>query len=527
MEDRTPPTTETENYSLRSATVLRELEVRAQAALAASRDHTARLEEEITRQLEELAAALLDQAEAETVESVEVASVREEAAKLRAELEQSRVDWNIERAILESDRDELAQQVAKLKKDNQQSSATDAALTAERDELAEKAAIIATKCDGLIEELAQLKSELEDRSQQSAAAEAERDDLAQQLAELKTERETSVQRAASLEAAQRATKDEWQSQLKDFEGKLADQGAAWNSQRTAWASERQTLQEERDELQQKFELALEDVQRYRSRATDLEQDLARRPEASQADSAELVALRAERDALADRVEELENQPAAAVDDSNEQQMDDLRRRFELAVEDVRELKTKNAQLEAQVASAGKKSHTPADSGSMDWESQKRRLLASLEDEGNADDEPARRKERLTIENTIEMTDSVIAEKDSEIAALKARLTASAEASHVESHAAHTAQLNELLDADEVIAEHRKRIADLEREMDATLRAAELEISIERAKLARQKAELEDMRAEIDTRRSELGGGGDTTGAPRRRWLSKLGLSGEE
>ena len=76
--------------------------------------------------------------------------------------------------------------------------------------------------------------------------------------------------------------------------------------------------------------------------------LARRPEASQTDSAELVALRAERDALAERIEQLERQPVAQVDADTEQQISDLRRRFELAVEDVRELKTKNAKLEAKL-----------------------------------------------------------------------------------------------------------------------------------------------------------------------------------
>ena len=59
---------------------------------------------------------------------------------------------------------------------------------------------------------------------------------------------------------------------------------------------RDKLESERDELQQKFELALEDVQRYRGRVADLEQELARRPEATETD---------------------------------------LRRRLELAVEDVR------------------------------------------------------------------------------------------------------------------------------------------------------------------------------------------------
>ena len=119
---------------------------------------------------------------------------------------------------------------------------------------------------------------------------------------------------------------------------------------------------------------------------------------------------------------------------------------------------------------------------MDWESQKRRLLASLADSTEDEDNPLPQKERAAIENTIEMTDAVVAEKDREIEQLKARLSASDERESDRTAEKQDEQLNQLLDADEVIAEHRKRIAKLEQEMDATLRAAELELSVERAKM---------------------------------------------
>ena len=157
---------------------------------------------------------------------------------------------------------------------------------------------------------------------------------------------------------------------------------------------------------------------------ELEQDLARRPESNQADSAELVALRAERDALAARVEELEQRPAAQIDPNVEQQLSDLQRRFELAVEDLREYKTKNAKLESQLAAAGSQSRTIIpDAGGNDWESQKRRLLASLEESADAPETPVEKQQRITIEGTIEMTDAVVAEKDRQIAELQSQLAA--------------------------------------------------------------------------------------------------------
>jgi hypothetical protein len=93
-------------------------------------------------------------------------------------------------------------------------------------------------------------------------------------------------------------------------------------------------------------------------------------------------------------------------------------------------------------------------------------------------------------------------------------------------------MRELVDADEVIVEHRARIAQLEQDMQDKLRAAELEISVERAKIARDTAQLADLKAELESQRAS----GEVPGAPmaaggvqqpKRRWLSKLGLSGDE
>jgi chromosome segregation ATPase len=391
----------------------------------------------------------------------------------------------------------------------------------------------AAELDRTRSEIARLDTELEESraawNAERATLEAARDELADRVAMLAAERDELLQRVDTFQAEQGTTKEEWRTQLAEFEEKLTQQQSAWSEQRSAWSRQQEKLESERDELHQKFELALEDVQRFRSRVAELEQELSRRPEANETDSAELVALRAERDALAEQVEQLEGQAAAPIDASSEQQMADLQRRFELAVEDLRELKTTNAQLESRLASAVPRPAATADSGSMDWESQKRRLLASLQDDGDVQDEPQRQDERLTIENTIEMTDAVVAEKDSQIAALKAQLATSGDTIRDHGDAQRNEKIRELVDADEIIAEHRQRVAQLEREIEDKLRAAELELSVERAKMARQKAELEDLRAELESKRHALNSDGPNSspGVPRRRWLSKLGLSGDE
>jgi chromosome segregation ATPase len=418
MEDITPQLADCETLASRSASALRELQERARSAASAQRGEIARVEADINKQLDAIAAAINDQQAHE-------------------------------------------------------------AFTAER-----------------------------------TALEAERDDLQKKIAE--------------LEAARHSAEHQWQSQLADFERRLHEQQTSWNGQRAEWDKRQAALQLERGELQQKFDLALADVQRFRGRVAELEQELARRPETKQADSAELVALRAERDALAGRVEELEQQPAPQLDADTEQQLADLQRRFEMAVEDVRELKTKNAALEQRLATSSQRPVASTESGGMDWESQKRRLLASLEETTDGDD-PLPEKERLTIEGTIEMTDAVVAEKDREIERLKAELAESNQPAESSADHEREQQINELLDADEVIAEHRKRIAQLEREMEDKLRTAELELSVERAKMARQKVELEELRSDLESQRQAMPASGPAGAGtvPRRRWLSKLGISGDE
>jgi chromosome segregation ATPase len=511
---------------------LRELEERARTALSAQRGEVTRLEAEISKQLDAITTAITEHRSTEEAELQQANDARSELERLRADTTAAQAAWNLERASQESD-------LAKLRQELQQ-------LTAEHEEQVKQLAELRAELDARQSDLekqsgslARRQAELDQRAEEFKSSRDQREAAHENLGNreaaweaerllFETKQDELLKKLAAVEADQRASKDAWQDELVDFERKLQDQKASWDEQRDEWNTARAKIERERDELQQKFELALQDVQRFRGRAADLEQDLARRPETNAADSAELVGLRAERDALAERIEQLERQPVTQADANSQQQMADLQRRFELAVEDVRELKTKNAALESRLANASSRSAGPADGGGMDWESQKRRMLASLADETGDGDEVSE-KERATIEGTIEMTDAVVAEKDREIQELKSQLATLNSETAQTAKDNHDDDVNELLDADSVIAEHRKRIALIEREMEDKLRTAELEMSVERAKIARQKVELEELRSDLDARRqsNEAAGGGGTPGAPRRRWLSKLGLSGEE
>jgi chromosome segregation ATPase len=383
-------------------------------------------------------------------------------------------------------------------------------------------------------------------AQQSQLSEAEyaldkqRTDLAAREAvvqmsqsELDCGQEESASRLASLEQqfnTERAAWDHERASVEEQRRLLAkerdDLATALEAARRELATARENASAagERDELRQKFDLALEDIQRLRARVAELEQELASPPAPAEMDPVELVHLRAERDVMAERIAELEQKSALQENADVSQEQADLQRRFELAVEDVRDLKKKNAGLEAKVAAA--ESHAaPASSSAVggSWEAMKKQMLADLADEGDTIEED-RQQERATIENTIRITDEALTRKDREIDELKSRL-----AEGVHTPTTQDQEVERLVDADEVITAHRARIANLEKETTEKLRAAELEISVERAKIARETAHLEDLKAEIGAQRAS----GETPGVPggaqhpKRRWLSKLGLSGED
>ena len=287
---------------------------------------------------------------------------------------------------------------------------------------------------------------------------------------------------------------------------------------------------QRDELQQKFDLALADMQRLRSRAAELEQELASRPAAEQTDTVELVSVRAERDTLLSRIAVLEQQPAAAVDGNTAQQIAELQRRFELAVEDVRDLKKQNSQLEAQLAAAKSAHPVAANPGARIGKRSRCSCLPAWKAK-RVKRRRSKQKERTSIANTVRITDEIVASKDRQIAELKSQLASgsSAEGAVVNSEPIVTEDLTPLLDADAVIQQHRQRIAALEQEMEEKLRQTEIALSMERAKIAREQSQLTELRIELESMRGPNGPGGDGSGSkePKRRWLSKLGLGDDE
>jgi DNA repair exonuclease SbcCD ATPase subunit len=363
---------------------------------------------------------------------------------------------------------------------------------------------------------------------------AESEELQRQKARLDERTHRLESREEDLEAERQRTK----SQRRRIAGELREQRDALDHERRRMTDE---LDSARDDLRRRTD----DVRRraaeldrreahmadagsashvdgdLRDRLHRLEAQLAERNTALAEARAEVDDLRARLADYKAKVAEMEalvDQVDAGGDLAGE--VETWKKRYEEAAEDLRDARRRNAVLEK---SCGTAEHNSGDAMPMDWESQKKRLLAALQTDFDPRDKNDQ-ADRLTIEGTIQITDNMIAERDREIAELQARLEAGGGTGE-SGHGLGVPQVD-----DEATARSRGEVERLRHEWEDKLRAAEIELSLERAKLARERTEFEDRRAEYESQLKN--GGPDAPTAmsgdePRRssggRWLARLGL----
>lgn len=217
------------------------------------------------------------------------------------------------------------------------------------------------------------------------------------------------------------------------------------------------------------------------------------------DTGELARLQEEVHRLQAENAELESRAAEA------KSPEDLQRLYDIACEEIRELKSK---LDSQPAPAA----VEDEAASLDWEAAKQRLIAQLEAEDGITPEDRGKMERLVAE-----TDEAIAQRDAEIQRLQQQLEASGAKDAIE----------DFLAGDELVTQERERLAELQREWEEKLRKAEIEISIERAKIAREKSEIADRLRQLEEQLDDRPASEDGNEPPSRgRWLARLGLTEE-
>jgi len=255
---------------------------------------------------------------------------------------------------------------------------------------------------------------------------------------------------------------------------------------------------------------------------------------SQTQAAQLRALEAERDGLAAKLaaaeqhahaaEEKLTQQAAFEDDP--QRIAELQKRMDMAIEDVRTLKRKNAELEACLEKARRAGGATESHETGGWEAMKQKMLAQLESQDSGL-EPGDRRE---IEATLRRTDEIVAAKEREIADLRELLEQ--QSNQVGELAVGAAAIAQIMDHDELIIQERERLQQAQEEWREKLRQAEVEISLERARIARERTELQEKQHALEKQAAQQappssdGKPAEKLGS-RGRWLTRLGLKDEK
>ena len=488
---------EGDDRSQKTAEKLRTLRAQADETLAGHRRRVSDIETELNLRLQQIAEELARDRVDEEMEAAATADLQTDLEGLQTSLVDTDAEIESLQAQLEAQASEHQQQL-----DQRQA-----------------------ECSRLSEELSAAEQVGCDLRAQECADCAS---ASQELSEYQTREKQHQQQLQTLEARCQELEESRSDTVQAFEQSQASSHAATALLKTAedrileLDNDHQDQQQQLQQFNRKFELALTDVQKLKRENAELHAELASRPAASDEESPELVSLRSERDALAARVSELESAPPQTVDADMEQGVADLQRRFELAVDDVRQLKQENIALHEQLDSQAATAEVPAIEGS-DWQAQKARLLAELdaEDQGTLSNE--RRASRATIEGTISITDQVVAKKDEEITKLEAALQARPAEEEMD-QLKQTIQ-EEIFGNDELIQAERRRLEEIQQEWQEKLRKAELEISVERAKLARNQSALEEKLANLPV--TDQDGVPVDDSKPRRRWLSAMGIGEED
>jgi chromosome segregation ATPase len=498
-----------------------------QSAVEASQGELQRQRAEIERQANEFTTLLQQRLAELDAREATAAKLLAEAAMKRAEL------------------DERTNKITLLQNGLGEEKAQ---LGTQRQELAKREQSLARQRRSVAKQLktrkAELTSEIETLRREASAVPGQDFELQMRCSELQGKCDRLREEASELVEK----KEELQERLSTAQQQMAEKQGAW--------AQTQKHSEQLQARLQKLELQQAELTREREQlkadkshlAAELEQvreKLERgQPLGEGESSAELQRLRDENKKLEKSLKQAEaaaESAKAAVEQGgsgdSSQEVADLRRRLEMATADCRDLKAKNSELQEQVGKGGSKSEGAAAGGAMDWEAQKRRMLAQLESDFD-DTDPAQKAGRMDLEAAMKLTDEAIAAKDKEVSDMRRELDElkgllENQSSSIGQFAVGASAFAELLDKDELVRSERESLHQMQENLREQLKKAEIDISMERAKIARERAEVDELLHALHQEKAQQvasapPAGGDKGKKPARgRWLSRLGLSDGE
>lgn len=240
-------------------------------------------------------------------------------------------------------------------------------------------------------------------------------------------------------------------------------------------------------------------------------------------------LRLEVDRLQEQVALLQNEIGPSIGSENEnelqQQLAEVRSQLIEARHESVELRLQCNDLSTRLAQF--QSPKSLSTEAWSWEERKQAWLRQLEEESN--EGAADSKKTLEIQEIVDRTTHEVERRDREIADLKSLLEQQAVASN--GMAVGAAAVAQIIEADELIVEERQRLKQLQEEWEQKQRQGEIEMSLERAKLARERLELQEKLRSLEAMQPmqstpENGEEPIPNRRPRGNWLSRLGLRDE-
>lgn len=212
---------------------------------------------------------------------------------------------------------------------------------------------------------------------------------------------------------------------------------------------------------------------------------------------------------------------------NDEQIIQLQQQLEDALTEMAELREQNSDLASQLAhqlaiAAASDKHTGHGTGEqLTWEERKLLILKQLEDGSTAEANAIPHEERLSIQEVLDATQAEISRRDEEIDELREIVRMQSEAR--DGVAIGAAGVAQLLDSDELLQQERQKLREIQEEWEAKLRQAEIDLSMERAKIARERIALEKQKEEAVPPTPVPSGPEQKEKSKERRWLSILGL----
>lgn len=367
--------------------------------------------------------------------------------------------------------------------------------------------------------------------------EQERTEQQQRLAALQDELAQAQQHSAAL-AAQLESQTQANTQLDGLETELSElrcQLQVAEEQRQAAVEQQRTAEEQRQSAEAHLQAAEEEQRRAIAEQQQLaeEQNRAAEEQLEVAEELRRAAEEAQQATLA-ALEELRERPPTT--DNAEQLTQSTRdlEAFEQQLYDLQlellDLRSQNSDLASQIAkyqlsASAAKPHESFNQESLTWEERKQLIMQQLEADADAEQDHEKTVlKTLEIEDIINTTQKEIERRDREIGDLQSIIEQQSSAR--EGMAIGAAAIAQMLDADELINQERQKLKDIQREWEDKLRQAEIDLSMERAKLARERTQLE---TELEQARQTPPSpvveieGQTKAQARTRKWLEHLGL----